>query len=1164
MPSVVRALLSRWTVSFIGTVLLGWLVWVFGPLQPALETWEIRLAIVVVMLLVWAVANLLVELGRRGRDAALTGGLTSDAAEETAALREKLATALRLLKKTRNSRGYLYEQPWYAIIGPPGAGKTTALLNAGLHFPLAAEMGRGALSGVGGTRRCEWWFTDEAVLIDTAGRYTTHDSDATVDRAGWDTFLDLLHRTRPHQPLNGVLVAISLSDIAQSPAAERMAHARAIRQRISDLQTRLGVHMPIYALFTKADLISGFVQFFDDLDEAQRAQVWGTTFALSRDGLASFPADFRALVERLNLRMYQRLQTERSPDRRAQIAMFPAQVASLEQPLTEFIESAFGSTGAGRPPLLRGAYLTSGTQEGTPFDRLLGTLSRAFGLDQNRAAPLRAGQGRSYFLSRLLRDVVFGEAMLVARSPHVARRRTIGRAAGFAVALLVVLAAGALLWRVWDAGQQQIEAARTALKAYEQTASAFPLDPVTDADMPRLLPVLNAAARVSHETAAAATTSPPWWTLGLSQRDKLAASARAVYRHALENALLPRLIWRLEAQLRGSMSQPNFLYEATRVYLMLGNAGPLDHELVHEWMRLDWEAAYPGPEFAPMREALLAHLDALLAEPLPSVSLDGALVAQARSTFAGVSMAQRAYSRLPASAAAQRLPEWRPTDALGPAGVGLFVRESGKSLDEGIPGFFTAEGFHKVLLPSLDSAARNVASESWVLGQRVELDPNGPQMQAVRNEIVALYETDFARRWDAMLADLNLAPMRSLPRAAQDLYILESPESPLRALLVSIAQQLRLSVAPGAVARPVQEASVAGADTAAQQLEAVLGKTQPTAAAPSLPGHEIDDRYRSLVTLVGGDGPDAPIDEALKSLIDIQQEMAKMAAAAVGSPPPTGNDPAIEVQEEATRLPAPVSRWFASIAASGTALRGGSPRAQVASVFNAPGGPATLCPATVNGRYPFVRGATDDVSIAEFSHLFAPGGLLDGFLNTLLRPYIDMSASPWRPQAAEGVAAPVTATDLAQFERAADIRDMFFAAGSTTPSIRFDITPLSLDRATHQVTLDIAGTTVTATHGPQRSTQIIWPDTSQAKPARLVFDPPTANPSSALQENGPWAIFRLFSRGNLQRGSAQDHYVLTFRVGNRTVAFDLHASTGLEPFTTRVLQDFRCPKVNGP
>ena len=82
---------------------------------------------------------------------------------------------------------------------------------------------------------CDWWFTDDAVLIDTAGRYTTQDSDAAVDKAGWDAFLDLLKRTRARQPLNGVMVAIAVSDIAAAPPRERLAHARAIRRRVKEL-----------------------------------------------------------------------------------------------------------------------------------------------------------------------------------------------------------------------------------------------------------------------------------------------------------------------------------------------------------------------------------------------------------------------------------------------------------------------------------------------------------------------------------------------------------------------------------------------------------------------------------------------------------------------------------------------------------------------------------------------------------------------------------------------------------------------------------------------------------------------------------------------------------------------------------------------------------------
>jgi type VI secretion system protein ImpL len=1170
MKSRLGWLSARWSISFLGTAVLAGLAWVFGPLLPWLEDWPTRLAIVLLLLLVWAVVILLLELQRRGRDATLAAGVTADSAEEAAALRDKLTTALRLLKQARRSRGYLYEQPWYAIIGPPGVGKTTALMNAGLDFPLAAKMGKGAVPGVGGTRLCEWWFTEDAVLIDTAGRYTTQDANVAVDRAGWATFLDLLKRTRPRQPLNGVIVAIAVSDVAQAPAAERLAHARAIRERVKELQTRLGVRIPVYALLTKADLIAGFTQFFDDLDQAQRAQVWGATFPFRTDAAASvtgFSADFRALVERLNLRLFERLQAETDPDKRALIAMFPSQVASLEQPLMEFLWAAFGASPADPAPLLRGVYLSSGTQEGTPIDRLVGTLARSFGLDQRRLANLGPLKGRSYFLRRLLRDVIFGEAMLVSRSPRVARRRAISRTAGYVVAALMVLGTGAVLWRIQSAEQRRIEAAGAALRGYEEAGKRLILDPVDDADLPRLVPWLEHARAMQDEFDRAAAEPSPWWKLGLSQDAKLAAAARAVYRHALERAFLPRLLWRLEAQLRGHLHEPDYLYEATRVYLMLGSAGPLERDLVHEWMNLDWQEWYPGPERQSLREALLHHLDALLMDPLPSVSLDGDLVEQARQVFGHVSFAQRAYSRIHLSALAQRLPPWRPSDALGAAGVGLFVRASGKTLSDGIAGFFTIDGFHAVLLPSLDLAAQSVISESWVLGQPVEFDPNGSQIHTLRHQIIDLYENDYAHAWDGMLSDLNVAPMPSLPRAAQDLYVITSPESPMRALLVSVARQLRLSL-PSTTgqtsAAPLQKAAAPqnGYGTAGQ-LPAVLSKLQKAEPVVSAPGHEIDERYAALLSFIGG-GSGAPLDQALKSLIDIQQLLAKLAAAPIGSAPPRfrkGSNPANSLQSEAAQLPQPISRWIASIAASGRALLGGSPRDELAAVFNAPGGPAALCSVAVKNHYPFARNATNDISLEDFSKLFAPGGLIDGFVNTLLRPYVDMDVPTWRLRSADNVRTPVSATALAQFQRAASIRDAFFTSSGTTPSIRFDISPLSVDRDTTQATLDVGGTVVTATRERPHSTQITWPGSGPPSKARFTFDPPPVGQSGVLEEAGPWSLLRLFGHAKLSEVDGSDRDVLTFRSGAREAKFEIRRTAGLDPFAPQLLQDFRCPEV---
>ena len=1176
-----RFLLSRWVLSFLGIVILAVLIWLFGPLIPSFESWVPRLAIVIGLLLTWATSNLSLDLLHRRREQKLESGVAEKApekvddgtGEEAAALRERMSTALTLLKKARGTRGYLYEQPWYAIIGPPGAGKTTALLNSGLKFPLAAEMGQGAVAGVGGTRLCDWWFTENAVLIDTAGRYTTQDSNAAVDRAGWDSFLDLLRRTRPRQPLNGVIVAIALSDIADAPPAERAAHAAAIRRRIKELESRLGIRIPVYALFTKADLIAGFTEFFDDLDRDRRNQVWGVTFPLVKaeaGPVGQFPDELQLLVDSLNDRLFDRLQAEQSPERRVLIAGFPTQIATLAQPLQSFLTEAFGGSRLDAAPLLRGVYFTSGTQEGTPIDRLTGVMARAFGLDQRRAAALRPQQGRSYFLGRLVSQVILGEAMLVSEPPAARARRIAIRAASYAAVGLLTLGAVGWLIASRSAGQREIADMSSAFAAYEAVAKETNFDPVNDSDLPRLLPLLD-AARNLRQTAGGGGGGGILAGFDLSQAAKLRAGADTVYRHALGYALLPRLVWRLEAQMRGYFTQPDFLYEATRVYLMLGSQGPLDPALVKEWMTYDWRTQYAGAANVAVVASLQEHLDALLAQPLPAVPLDDALVAQARTTFSRVSLASRAYSRIKPSAAAQNLPPWKPSDVLGPAGVRVFTRASGKKLSDGVPGFFTVNGFHKVLLPALQSATREVASESWVMGQKVPANLDPAQQAELQNSVVKLYLDDYAKAWDGVIQDLEIVALRSLNQAAQDLYVLASPQSPMKLLLTDIAREVTLSEPPkptaaeAAALEAAAKAKGAIATPATSRGAAALSSVlagQPGAAPGPPPGHEIDDRYRPLRELVATSGG-APIEQVLKLLNDLQQQLAKMNAAGVGAPvAPIGNDPSLALRAEAQRQPQPLGRWLGAMAESSTALRGGGARQQVIAAYNGSGGPGPLCPLAVNGRFPFVPGSSLETPLDDFAKLFAPGGLIDGFFNTQLKPYVDTTGKVWKAQAVDGVPAPVSQADLAQFQRAAVIRDLFFASGSTTITVRFDIMPVDLDSGSSQVSLEFDGTSVTYAHGPSRSTQITWPGPNHMTNVRLVFDPPPPGGTGVLAETGPWAMFRLFGRGTLQQAGSAERYTLTFSPGGgRSATFELRAGSVLNPFAPGVLQDFRCPSV---
>ena len=107
------------------------------------------------------------------------------------------------------------------------------------------------------------------------------------------------------------------------------------------------------------------------------------------------------------------------------------------------MEKAFGGSRFGEQPLVRGVYFTSGTQEGSPIDRVLGTLSRTFNLER-KILPPSASSGKSFFINRLLHEVIFTEAGLVGGNEKKERQRrwiTVGALAGSAALTVGLLAA---------------------------------------------------------------------------------------------------------------------------------------------------------------------------------------------------------------------------------------------------------------------------------------------------------------------------------------------------------------------------------------------------------------------------------------------------------------------------------------------------------------------------------------------------------------------------------------------------------------------------------------------------------------------------------------------------------------------------------------------------
>ena len=1040
---------------------------------------------------------------------------------------------------------YVYQLPWYVIIGAPGAGKTTALVNSGLEFPLEAQLGGKMIRGIGGTRNCDWWFATDAVLIDTAGRYATHDSHRAADRGAWLGFLDLLARYRPGRPINGVLLTLSVNDLLNPDPAKRLAHARELRSRIEELHQHLGIRIPIYVIVTKTDLLAGFVEFFADFDKDERAQVWGVTFPYdteltSDDPLARLSSDLAALERRLNEYLIDRLQAERDRDRRVAIYAFPQQWRVLNEALLELLPAVFGEPRSEGPPevrgdakpaapgvvrpFLRGLYFTSATQEGTPIDRAIGATARALGLSNRIVAPARSS-AKTFFVTRMLRDVVLKESGLAGTNLRWQRRRALLAWGVTGAVACVVVGAALLAWIAYEHGRERIAAVEAQVAVLGRDVAAAKSSAPTD--LAALQPALSDLQALTQPIDPV-TGWPARIDTRLHQGEMFTAAARDAYRRLLDDAFLPRIAARLEERLRnGSKEHIERLYEDLKAYQMLFAGTNFDRAALRAFLAADWDATFPPGVSAADRDALRAHLDRLLAggEIGARTQADPRVVANARGLLATESLAQRAYARLKQLDLGADAPPFSVDSAAGPAGRRVFVRASGEALDRGVPGLYTRAVFVQTFRPRVLEVLRQLASEqSWVLGVSAAAALEPAAQAKLVDEIEQMYLADYIRLWSDFVADLRLAPTASLAASAEQAQLLGHADSPLQAVLRGVVREV--SVSP---TRP-------SGDDAARTEAAV-----------------IDPRFEGLRQYVVGQA--APLDATVALLGRLGVQLSAIDDAVqrkVAAPP---GDAIRELAVAAPRAPEPVRGMLAQLgqASAGQAfalLREPLTR-QLADEVGA------ACTRAVGGRYPLARAARDEVSRDDFARVFASGGLIDAFFQRNLAPYVDMSGRTWvyrRPDGSRGE----PAESLLQFQHAQAIRQAYFRDGGRAFGVPLEFKLLELDPSVKQFVLEIDGRALRFAREQGATQAVQWPGPAGAGRVHLQLLPATGGSDYVF--DGPWALFRLFDRVRVEPGPSPDRAQVAFDVEGRKARFEVRSSSPLNPLLRQELEQFQCPK----
>lgn len=1170
----------KWIITVIGLLALLLLIWLGGPLfsfgdYKPLESIFSRLVLTLLLFVGWGGKFLWNKLKAQRTNAQLISNLIKPikgepapdnlaASEDVNAIQKNFLDALGILKKTtfRSSQGeqHLYELPWYIIIGPPGAGKTTALLNSGLRFPLRDQFGDHGMRGFGGTRGCDWWFSDEAVLIDTAGRYTTQDSDAEIDSAGWTGFLDLLKKHRKRRPINGVLVAISLSDLMSRNSEDQRIHANAIKRRIQELQKRLGIKFPVYVLFTKTDMVAGFMEFFDDLGKEERSQVWGMSFPLDdvnnpQGVVAQFGDEFDAMVDRINRRLIPRIYQERDLSRRAAIQKFPYQLASLKQVANNFLQEVFRPSQFEDKSLLRGVYFTSGTQEGTPIDRVMGSLATTFGLDRH-SVPSFSGQGRSYFLTNLFKKIIFPESGIGGTNQRAERQRTLLQWGSYAAAAIITVSATAI-WTVgYSRNISNLEIIQAHITEFErQKAKLYP-----DSLLQQTLPALNTlrAATDIYNTESIGMAA----VLGLSKEGTMESALNDAYHRALRTEFLPRLGQRLEIQLRTPNAPTDFLQGALKVYLMLGDKSHLDPELVKLWMELDWKSAFAG---SPSRQQeMQQHLTALLSEDFQAINTNESLVVLTRNTLNQVPLADRVYARIKQESAALRDLNINLKNIIGMSQPAVFASRSNQDLGE-IPALYTYKGFHDFYLKEAMRYATEFVDETWVMGEQQRTSRIASDPELLNEQVRKLYLNDYVQFWNKTLSDLAIVRFNNIEHGIEVLELLAGPQSPLNKLLKTVADNTALSrsdIDTGAVLGAIESVT----DKAKRLAQAVMAvQEHKPASGTEDPGSIVQKSFDPMIDLATrrGDAP-APIDGILTQFSELHAYLTELSSAdssasfqAAAQRMANGSKDAIgKLRIKTSRLPDPMKTWIEEVTHNAWRIVLNRARAHINTVWR-----LDVLPEfeqNLKNRYPVSRSSKQDVALADFGHFFGDGGSVDNFFKNYLNPFINTSRNQWTMRSLEGQSLPIVDETLQTFSQARMIKEMYFTAGGKVPLVPFSLRPVKLDRSISRFSLDIDGQHITYRHGPTRWQKLQWPGPEGETQSRISFEARSGSMQSHSTD-GPWSWFRLLDQSNLRSTSQADLMNVTFSINNISTVYELRGNSINNPFRVTALGKFRAP-----
>ncbi len=1070
--------------------------------------------------------------------------------------------------------------PLYLLLGFDGVGKTSTFVSA----DISPELLSGKVyrdSAILPTRLCNLWFAGGALVVEPSGRFLSE----TATRLPWllnffsksgsrSRLRRLLPLREREEQLQGVFLFCDVRDFIGMPDVSRQAAlARRFQERLREIGDVYKIDFPVYVIFTNADSLPYFQEYFARLTEREDQQVLGSTLqpiAGSRRPAAEEYADaenkrisvaFNNLYYSLAEKRMIFLEREFDRSQRPMIYEFPRELKKMRAGIVHFLVDVFRPNPLQPGPMLRGFYLTGIRQVASALNhpsqgsrdresQRLGEATRLFRQeDLQRAAGIgNAEQPRTTpvvprwsFVSQLFTQSIIRDRG-TAGAVYVNRRIQVYRRIGLISVACVALLSCALSLASWLQNRSLLQEVETAMRDCRPLAPEMHGFP-TATNLQQIDVLRSRLSTLLHYRQDGAPLS---MRFGMYSGNRILPEVHKFYFDRFRNYFLDRVVQSTAAELGTlhSSANPQFSYEAVynnlksyRTMTVSAETSCKPDPAFSAWLMDAFRAGHEldAEASSAANRNIAFYVGELSRKDLPfSIEARKQAVDNARDYLNQFGGEQRIYRNIidgvdKSAGRSARLYDYAPK----------YAEVLGGPVE--VEAAFSVIGRDKVL-DRIRNVGAEASGESCVLGtSRLQSAQGMFDKDALQGKLRNLYVGDYIRKWQEFLRSSRVISYRNTPDAAHKLTFLQDTDSPLLGLLFmasenttfpptgnSSAPKLAPEVAPRLLDRFSYRFGRAG--RAAQAARNLTRDVKLPEKPKELSTDDINRTFQPVHQLFS---PDATRDRwtgdrnhpYLMTLTEMQRSLDALAHnssastdvglnTAASKAMDSGLDQVKFLSESFIRNPENIQDSVKRLLSE--PFENAHPYIVTdfgkAAAKKLDGGLGPLCSrlTPLLRKFPFNAGSGADATLDEVSAVFAPGtGALWTFFDKNLSTMLVKRGHHYVLRPDATAESKIAPEFLVLFNRLAQITDALYPEGEPLPRMRYKLNPIT-DANLKGMALNIGGDRMT-----KSSKVFTWPSATGSQDLVLLAKLGEADVPFASYQ-GLWSIFRMMNDADVR------------------------------------------------